>query len=89
MTLLNILQFVYLEKNKSNNKCNFFVATTRIFPKTIWKCMLHLQKDIFFNHVSSSKWGQIMFKVASQLSYLHCFHKIDEIVSHSVGLELN
>jgi hypothetical protein len=50
---------------------------------------MHLQKDIFFNHVSSSKWGQIMFKVASQLSCHHCFHKIDEIVFHSIGLELD
>ena len=50
--------------------------------------MLHLQKDIFFNHVSSSKQGQIMFEVASQLSYPTAFTKQTRVF-HAVGLELD
>ena len=94
MTLLNILQkadlsFFSSKKLKAITNGTFLLQQLEYSQKPFGNACCICKKIYFFNHVLCPKWGLIMFKVASQLSYPHYFHKIDKIVFHSVELELN
>ena len=73
MTLLNILQkadlsFFSSKKLKAITNGTFLLQQLEYSQKPFGNACCICKKIYFFNHVLCSKWGQVMFNVASQFT---------------------